>query len=142
MSQGSSKNGVVTGGCYCGALRYEVLARPHVKGQCHCCACQVIAGGGPNYFMMVAPDAFQWTRGTPRTFRHPDVDGAVTRHFCPTCGTHILTTRPDMPDNIVKIGTLDAPERFVPRIVIHFAEAQPFHLVPPDTPVFDTIPQR
>jgi hypothetical protein len=29
----------LTGGCYCGALRYEVTGDPMFQGQCHCREC-------------------------------------------------------------------------------------------------------
>ena len=76
------------GGCYCGATRYEAAGDPVMKAQCHCRECQYISGGGPNYFMMMPEDGFSWTQGTPATFTRTDIEGARTREYCPTCGTH------------------------------------------------------
>ena len=36
----------VTGGCYCGALRYEAEGDPIMKGECHCRECQYLTGSG------------------------------------------------------------------------------------------------
>jgi hypothetical protein len=36
----------VTGGCACGAIRYEVTADPIVMFNCHCRDCQKATGSG------------------------------------------------------------------------------------------------
>ncbi|WP_415403356.1 GFA family protein [Tateyamaria sp. SN3-11] len=131
-----------TGGCYCGALRYALSARPLVKGQCHCRVCQHISGGGPQYFQLVAPEAFRWTKGKPQCFTRPDLQDAVTRFFCGTCGTHILTQRPDQSALVLKVGTLDDASRFRPHVAICHAEAPAFHSVPDGIPVFEGLPPR
>jgi len=140
MADQTIKNVSVTGGCYCGALRYRVTQRPVVKGQCHCRACQHIAGGGPQYFMIIPPDGFAWTAGAPATYTRGDLDAPVTRSFCAACGTHVITRRLDQSGVVLKVGTLDDPSRFNPRIAICHAQAQPFHLVPGGIPIFDDIP--
>ncbi len=131
-----------TGGCYCGALRYALSGPALIMGQCHCRACQHVAGGAPQYFQLVAPETFSWTSGTPQSFERPDLPNAVTRFFCATCGTHVLTQRQDQAELVLKVGTLDAPGDFHPRVALCHAQAQPFHLVADGVTVFDDIPQR
>ncbi|GGX55337.1 hypothetical protein GCM10007385_24830 [Tateyamaria omphalii] len=99
-----------------------------------------MSGGAPHYFMLVPPNGFHWTAGTPAQFTHPDVEGAVTRYFCDGCGTQLVTTRPDMPGTIVKIGTLDDPSGFAPRVAICHADALEFHTVPDGVQVFEGLP--
>ena len=130
-----------TGGCYCGALRYEAHGAPTLKAQCYCRACQHVAGGGPNFFMLMPTDGFRYTAGTPTTFKRPDIENAVTREFCATCGTHIATRRPGLDAVVLKIGTLDDPARFKgPKIAIYVEDAQPFHQFAEDLPRFDKLP--
>ncbi|QPH52635.1 GFA family protein [Pontivivens ytuae] len=131
----------MTGGCYCGALRYEVTGRPLFKAQCHCRACQHIAGGGPNYFMVLPPDGFAYVTGAPKRFARPDLEQPVTREFCETCGTHITTRRPDLNGVVLKVGTLDDPAAFGgPKAAIFMEDRQPFHIVADDVPCFETLP--
>ncbi len=35
-----------TGGCVCGAIRYECSAEPIMMFKCHCRDCQHVTGGG------------------------------------------------------------------------------------------------
>ena len=110
------------GGCYCGAVRYRVEARPRLMAQCHCRACQHVSGGGPNYYMLIPPEGFRYVAGAPKRFARPDLENAVTREFCGACGTQLTTRRPGLADVILKVGTLDDPSIFTPRIAIFVAE--------------------
>lgn len=133
----------LTGGCYCGAIRYESIGPVRLRAQCHCRACQHIAGGGPNYFMLVRPEGFRFLSGQPQEFTRPDLPAAVTRAFCGTCGTHLTTRRPGLEEIVLKVGTLDDPARFdAPAIAIFAEDKQPFHLFPEGAPVFDQLPPR
>ncbi len=82
------------GGCYCGKVRYVAEGEPMMKAQCHCRECQYITGGSPNMFLLMPPDGFSYTKGTPKQFARSDLERAVTREFCAECGTHVATRRP------------------------------------------------
>jgi hypothetical protein len=130
------------GGCYCGKVRYVAEGEPMMKAQCHCRECQYIAGGAPNLFMILKPDEFRYTRGTPRQFARSDLEKPVTREFCPDCGTHMVT-RPQRPVVVVKVGTLDEPALFGgPQMAIYTIDKQPFHQIPEGLPTFERLPQR
>lgn len=132
-----------TGKCYCGALRYEATGTPAFKAQCHCRECQYFSGGGPNYFMLLPVGGLTWTEGTPQTFTRPDLEGAVTRSFCPTCGTHMTTHIPDRDHFVLKVGTLDDPTQYGrPHAAIYACDAQAFHQFSDENPVFDRLPPR
>ena len=131
------------GGCYCGALRFEISAEPVHRGQCHCRECQYFASGGINFYFVVPEAGFTYTHGTPATFSHPDVEDAVTREFCGDCGTPILTRRPRFPMAIVKAGVLDDPSAYGDsEAAIFMKDAQPFHVVAEGKPLFDGLPPR
>src|SRR6185369_10499196 len=132
----------LTGGCYCGSLRYEATADPIFKGQCHCRECQYISGGSPNVVMGLPESAFTYTKGSPKQFRRGDLKNPVTREFCGQCGTHILAKSPALPGGVVlKVGTLDDPKVFgAPQMVIFTIDKQPFHHVPEGVPTFERAP--
>lgn len=130
------------GGCYCGALRYAAEGKPTMKAQCHCRECQYISGGAPNLFMLMPADGFRYTKGGPKTFTRSDLERPVTREFCADCGTHLITRRPGLPFVVLKIGTLDDPAVFEPRMAIFTVDRQPFHHIADGLPSFERLPAR
>ena len=133
----------LTGGCYCGAVRYEAEGQPLMQAQCHCRECQYITGGSPNMFMLMPLDGFRYTKGTPAQFTRRDLDNAVTREFCPECGTHVVTRVPSLPAVVLKVGTLDEPALFGgPQMAIYTVDKQPFHVIPADMTTFERLPGR
>ena len=133
----------LTGGCYCGAVRYEADGEPMMKAQCHCRECQYITGGGPNFFMTMPADGFTYVKGAPKGFARTDLERPVTREFCPNCGTHLITRIPGFPAVVVKVGALDEPAKFGgPQMAIYTVDKQPFHEIPEGLPAFERMPQR
>jgi hypothetical protein len=131
------------GGCYCGEVRYVAEGEPIMKAQCHCRECQYISGGSPNMFLLMPPDGFRYTKGTPRQFARSDLERPVTREFCATCGTHLITRRPGLPAVILKAGTLDDPSLFGrPQMAIYTIDKQVFHQIPDGLPAFERLPPR
>jgi hypothetical protein len=131
------------GGCYCGALRYVSEGEPALKAQCHCRECQYHAGGGPNFFLLMPPAGFNYSKGAPKTFTRSDLENAVTREFCADCGTHIATRRPGLPMVILKAGTLDDPSLYgLPQMAIYTVDKQGFHVIPEGLPNFERLPKR
>ena len=130
------------GGCYCKALRYEASGDPIMQGQCHCRECQYISGGGPNLLFAVPAEGFSYTTGEAKAFQRGDLEAPVTREFCATCGTHILSRAPGLAGAVIlKVGTLDDPKAFQgPQAAIFMADAQPFHTVPEGVPAFERMP--
>ena len=131
------------GGCYCGKVRYAADGEPMLKAQCHCRECQYITGGSPNMFVLMPIAGFSYTRGTPKAFTRSDLERAVTREFCPECGTHMVTRPVGLPAVVLKVGTLDDPSLFGgPQMAIYGIDKQAFHHIPDGLPTFERLPKR
>ena len=133
----------ITGGCACGAVRYECTAEPIMAVNCHCRDCQRASGSAYASGMLVPEHAFRFTKGAPKY--HPGVADSgrnVARGFCAECGTHILAKTSALPGALVmKVGTFDDPKIFDgPQMVIFTIDKQPFHHVPPGVPTFERAP--
>lgn len=122
----------LTGGCYCGEVRFEIDGDPIMKAMCGCEECQTIAGGSPNAFMAVPEAAYKAVKGEPKGFTRTDIEGAVTRKFCGTCGTQIMTVAPALPGAyIIKVGALDDKSAYGgPDMVMFTSEMQDWQSVP------------
>ncbi|GLQ87488.1 GFA family protein [Dyella flagellata] len=129
------------GGCYCGAVRYVAEGEPVLKGECYCRECQYISGGAPQLFLALPANTFGYTQGTIKAYSRSDLEQPVTREFCPECGTHLVTRRPDMPLVILKVGTLDQPTLFgKPQMAIYTCDKQVFHRLAEAMPAFEKMP--
>ena len=93
-------------------------------------------------FVLMPPDGFKYTKGTPKQFSRSDLERAVTREFCPECGTHLVTKVPGLPAVVLKVGTFDDPALFNPQMAIHTLDKQAFHHVPDGMPAFERLPGR
>jgi len=130
------------GGCYCGAIRFQVEGDPMFKGQCHCRECQYMSGGGPNYVMAFPEAGFAYTKGTPKSFRRTDLENPVTREFCENCGTPMSSRAPGMAGAILlKVGIFDDPSIYPgPEMAIFLCDKQTFQQVPEGIPAFEKGP--
>ena len=125
---------LLTGGCQCGAVRYELTGRPRAGSICHCRMCQK-AGGAP--FMVFAGTRLQnfaFSHGEPAIYRSSDI---AERGFCGFCGTP-LTYRMIASKRIsFTIGSLDAPESVEPSEQLGVESALPWfakiHTLPGQT---------
>lgn len=102
---------LVTGGCLCGAVRYEYRGEVGAAGYCHCADCRHISGSAFGISVRVAAAGFRITAGTPKGFTKPGDSGRpVTRYFCPDCGCPLYTEPPLHPETLfLKAGSLDDP---------------------------------
>jgi hypothetical protein len=139
MSQ--KKHEGITGGCLCGAVRFEAHGEPLMMASCHCRDCQRATGAA--YFPAVAvPATSLRVQGEPRTYAMKAESGnTVTRAFCGKCGSTLWGWSSAMPDGRnLSAAALDDPRRFVPMMHIFTASAQPWDHVPPEAPQFARMP--
>ena len=90
---------MLTGGCHCGAIRYEATAAPTRHALCHCADCRKSAG---------AP-VVGWAK-----VRSSSEHGR--RHFCPDCGAGLFYTNDVIFVGVIDVqsATLDDPDAIMP----------------------------
>lgn len=99
---------IKTGGCQCGAIRFEIHGALGRASICHCRMCQKAMGNA--FAPLVGARDLRWVRGAPQRFRSSNL---VQRGFCAECGTP-LTYEPDGHGVEIAIMTLDDPSDVVP----------------------------
>ncbi len=106
-----------TGGCLCGAIRYECPVQPISAGTCHCRDCKRWMGGAFHTIAGFPISSFRFTRGKPKIFDAPS--GIKELGFCSDCGSPLWDRYfvqldeggPIGPNTVwIPIGTLDNPE--------------------------------
>ncbi|HAA29326.1 MAG TPA: GFA family protein [Cyanobacteria bacterium UBA8553] len=103
----------LTGGCLCGAVRYQTTATPIDAGYCHCRLCQK-ANGAPVVTWLTVPfEEFTFIKGNPTAYRSSPVG---IRHFCQTCGTHLTFQKAQEPITIdIIVCSMDDSEAIQPQ---------------------------
>lgn len=105
---------LITGGCLCEAVRYEISQPPISTGCCHCKICQRSIGASFSTWTAFPADAVRFTSGEPKYYRSSLI---AKRGFCPNCGTSLNWTRllPEVADYMAMFtATLDNSEDFAP----------------------------
>jgi hypothetical protein len=132
-----------TGGCACGAIRYEISAEPVVTNDCQCRDCQRESGTGhgshltfPREGVKLKDDAKHWDMVG-------DSGNVKTRAFCPTCGSPVYMTFAAMPDLFtVRAASLDDPSRYKPQMVTYGVRGYAWDHIDPALPKFDKMPPQ
>ena len=103
---------MVTGGCFCGKVRYQANAPGSLPTICHCSDCRRAIGAQSVAWFTVPREALCFVAGAPARF--VSSPGAV-RSFCAACGTSLTfegSAHPDETD--VTTASLDDPESMPP----------------------------
>jgi hypothetical protein len=104
---------MLTGGCFCKAIRYESRGTPFHETNCHCSICRRTTGAPFVTWFSVRSSDFRITKGEPTLFNSTEKG---ERSFCSRCGTQLIFQHADFLDEIdVTTGSLDNPELVSPR---------------------------
>jgi hypothetical protein len=128
----------LTGACCCGAVRYEIRARPTALYRCHCTDCQRQTGSAYAMSMFVPRDSVVVTSGTPKAWRRRADSGRfMACVFCPDCGTRLWNEPEARPGTtVVKPGTLDDTSWLRPVGDLWTRSRQPWVALAPGEPHF------
>lgn len=131
----------VTGGCLCGAVRYEIGAEPITSRVCWCRLCQRI-GAGSGTVNVCFPRAATRIQGEPQDYVSvADSGNVMHRRFCRVCGVHLFSEAEARPHLIfVRAGTLDDPEIGKPVASIWVSQAPTWACIDQALPQADRQP--
>ena len=131
----------MTGGCLCGAVRYEAQGTPLYAVHCHCRDCQRASGAGHVPVMGMPKPLFKVTGGTTSYPVRGTSGMTTTRHFCTTCGSLLFGMADMAPDAVsIYVGTLDDPSVFKPEAILFTRDRQSWDATAGGLTEFDTMP--
>jgi hypothetical protein len=118
----------LTGGCSCGAIRYEIASFPLLLYTCNCTNCQTASGSAFALNMPVPTRDFHILQGEPKGWHHASPTGiAVISWFCGDCGARLYGDRAGRAEIVnVRAGTLDDTSWLVPVAHMFLKSAQPW----------------
>jgi hypothetical protein len=131
-----------TGGCLCGALRYEADAEPMYSGHCYCADCRKASGSGFVPFMSFSRAALRFTGKILQHRSRAASGGDAVRNSCAVCGGLVFGGEIDLSDSFnIYAGSLDEPRAFHPSMAIFTRNRPPWALIPAGLTVFEDMPR-
>jgi len=109
----SEKTMPMTGGCLCGAVRYEATELPSNVNYCHCRMCQRWSGSAIVVAAKFRREAVTFTQGQFKFYKSSEIG---ERGFCTSCGTPLIFRYVGLDPIYISVGTLDHPEDAPPRV--------------------------
>lgn len=128
----------LTGGCGCGAVRFEIDAPLKGAGYCHCTRCQRRTGTAAQASALAEPGSFRIVAGEEHLGRWAPGDG-FEKIFCQECGSAVFGENPqDRSVVTVRMGAFDADPGVRPAMRQFVAYAAAWEPIPVDgLPRFD-----
>lgn len=124
-----------TGGCLCGAVRFEAVEAPVVTRICLCRDCQRLTGGAGSVLAFFATDSVRIEGQTHDYASAADSGNIMRREFCPSCGAPLFSRAEVRPHLIgVRVGSLDDPSSVAPDSIIWTDSAPEWMHLHPDLP--------
>lgn len=133
----------ISGGCQCGAVRYECGEGPIAAGHCQCTNCQKFTGTGHASNMMLPKDAFSVSGQVTRYEYTADSGNTMTRFFCTTCGSPVYGTGSGNPAAVmIRAGGLDDASIFEANFALFSDSALSWDHIDPSIKSFPGMPPR
>ncbi|MBN2704481.1 MAG: GFA family protein [Pontiellaceae bacterium] len=131
-----------SGGCSCGAVRYECSAEPVSSFNCHCKACQKYTGSAFMSARIIPIGAFKITKGSVREYTSVADNGSeIHRGFCEKCGSPIVTRLGRLPEFVgIPAGSMDDPAEHNPTMDLFVRDALPSTCMDPARIQFEMGP--
>ena len=123
----------LTGGCCCGAVRYQVTAPIVRASYCHCTRCQRRTGCAASAQAHPAAGTFRIIAGREQLRMWKPADGQGGKWFCGVCGSAMFGSNPSHPESIgIRMGTFDGDPGVRPSVRQFVAYAAAWEPVPDD----------
>lgn len=122
----------LTGGCGCGAVRFEVTEPLLAAVYCHCTRCQRRTGTAASASATARPGSFRIVAGEEH-LRVWAPEGGSEKVFCGLCGSAVHSRNPQDHSIVgVRLGAFDGDPGVRPSARQYVAYAAPWEPIPDD----------
>ena len=129
---------MASGGCQCGAVRYETVGQPMDTYVCHCEECRAQSSSAFGISVIYDEADVRVIKGETRIWRRPAGEGELQCHFCPDCESRLFHFGAG--DVSVKGGSLDQPPDLSGAKHIWTNRKLPGAMIPPGSEVWEEEP--
>jgi hypothetical protein len=123
----------MTGGCLCGAVRFEVTGALTEIELCHCDRCKRAYGAAFAATVYARRSDFAWLSGEDRVAVYDaplrDRPPAYRHCFCRVCGSPAPLLWEELPFVEIPVALLDAPPGGPPAYHQYVAQRAPWHAI-------------
>ena len=131
----------ISGGCQCGAVRYETSADPVFTAHCQCRDCKKSTGAGHSTAAGFPEGTVKLTGKTKSYSSKTDTGGTATRDFCPDCGGRVSYRSSNMPGLVLLLaGSMDDASAITPSMAIFGKRHLAWDHLDPKIATFDGMP--
>jgi len=120
----------ITGGCNCGAVRFEVSEPFAASMYCHCTRCQRRTGTAASVNGRTTPEAFTIVQGEDRIRSWDPPAGGAAKFFCGDCGSALFSRSPGSIG--IRLGAVDGDPGIRPAYRQYTAYAAAWEPIPDD----------
>jgi hypothetical protein len=132
---------MITGGCLCGAVRYEANGAPLTTRVCWCRLCQKLGAGSGTVNVAFLSENIRITGILTEYASIADSGNRLIRGFCPVCGTPVTSQAETRKHQMfVRAGTLDDPEIAQPEMTIWTSQAPSWACISTTVPAIEGQP--
>ncbi len=130
---------VLTGGCLCGGVRFELTEPPAAASYCHCTRCQRRTGTAASAQVRIVPGSLRVLEGEAlvRSYQPPD---GFAKSFCSVCGSALWSVDPEGNVSGVRLGAFDGDPGIRPSYRQYVAYAAVWEPLPDDG--LERFPER
>jgi hypothetical protein len=130
----------LTGGCSCGAIRYQIETAPMIVHCCHCTWCQRETGSAFVLNALIEAERVTLLKGAPVCINTPSASGKGQKIWrCPHCQIALWSNYAGSGDKVrfVRVGTLDHPGTLPPDIHIYTSTKLDWVTLPDGVPAVE-----
>lgn len=128
------------GGCFCGAVQYELNGEVFGARSCHCSRCRKAFSAQANSYAVITPGSLKWLSGEDNLKKYPE-EGHEGRLFCSICGSSLCGVVEGEIHGIT-LGCLDDDQDIEIKAHIFVGSKASWEVMPENVPQYDQFPDN
>lgn len=129
---------MLTGGCFCGEIAYQIDGELANARSCHCSRCRKAFSGAGSAYAEVSPGSFTWVKGEDQLARYTSEVGWGLC-FCSRCGTTLCGEFQQQVHGVT-LGSVDGDPGVEIGAHIFVGSKAPWDHIGGEAPQFDEFP--